>query len=409
MAASPALAPPPGNPRFPLMDALRGLAAVAIVLGHSYDGLHQQATLQEHGYWDNLANTLGVGVQVFFALSGFLLVRPYLAAHARGEAGPGTLTFWRRRVLRIVPAYWVALTVTAIAVPSAAVGAFSDRWWLFYGFGQTYSEPDRYHGLGVAWSLSVEATFYLLLPWLALLLRRVGARPVIAALLVLGIGVRVANSVDIGATLNPIFVATVYGLPGEATFFAVGMAVAHWSVEGPPGWLRALAARPGWCWAAAGALYLAMSAVLSFANPVGGLDFRTRFIAWDFAAVVFVLLVMVPTAFDERHGVVRRLLLDRRMVFVGVVSYSLYLWHVPLEKHLLDHGLFALEEGWALLPRSALTFFLVLCGSLLTATISYYVVELPFLRLKEPRRGQADPMGRPGERAGAVAGGVRRS
>lgn len=381
---SPALAPPPGNPRFELMDSVRGLAALAVVLAHTYNGPDDAFAL-EHGYWDNLMGTTAVAVPVFFGLSGFLLARPYFAAWSRGRPGPSLSAFWRRRVLRILPAYWVALTLTALFVPAAAQGAFSDRWWLFYGLMQVYSTADIHNGIAVAWSLSVEASFYLLLPLLAMLMRRVGARPVIYVLLVLGLLMRIGNSVDLGASWNVALQHLVYGLPGQSTYFGVGLLLALWSVEGRPSWMRALSARPTTCWVAAAVLYLAISALLSFVHPMGGFDFRTRFIGYHLMTAVFVTLVVVPAAFDEHPGPVRTLLAWPALVWVGVVSYGLYLWHVPLALHLFDRGMTDAVDGWALAPRVALTYAIVLAGALLTAAVSYYVVELPFLHRKERR------------------------
>lgn len=387
MQTSPALAPPPGNPRFPLMDSVRGLAAFAVVYAHAYDGLHLQATINEHGYWDNLANAVGMAFQVFFAMSAFLLVRPYMAAWAKGKPGPTPWQFWRRRILRVLPAYWVALTLTAILVPAAAERVFTGDWWLFYGLVQVYSLDHIYDGLAIAWSLSVEATFYILVPAMALLMKRVGSMPVIVGMLVLGLVVRVLNSLDLGSA-NDFVASIAYGLPGQASFFGVGLLLAWWTVHGAPGWMRALIARPVTCWVAAAALYLAVAAVLSFANPVGGLEFRTRFIAYHFATAVFVTLVLVPAIWDRQASPVRAILSNRVFMYAGVVSFGLYLWHIPIERALLDAWLFELQADWALAPRVALTFALVLAAGMTAATVSYYVVELPFLRMKEPKRSR---------------------
>lgn len=382
MHSSPALTPPPGNPRFPLLDSVRGLAAIAVVYAHAYDGLHRQATLNEHGYWDNLANAVGMAFQVFFAMSAFLLVRPYFAAWARGRPGPTPRAFWRRRILRVVPGYWVALTLTALLIPAAAPHVFSGDWWLFYGLFQVYSTEHIYDGLAVAWSLSVEASFYILVPALALLMRRAGAMPVIVAMLVLGVVVRVLNSVDLGGA-NGFVASIAYGLPGQASFFGVGLLLAWWSVHGAPAPLRVLIERPVLCWGLAAGVYLATSAVLSFANPVGGLDFRTRFIAFHLMTAVFVTFALLPAIWDERPSIVRSVLSVRALLYVGVVSFGLYLWHVPVEQVLLDEWLIELQAGWALAPRVALTFACVLALGMLAASASYRVVELPFLRRKE--------------------------
>jgi peptidoglycan/LPS O-acetylase OafA/YrhL len=70
-------------------------------------------------------------VGVFFALSGFLLYRPYLAARLAGRPQPSTRSFLRRRWLRILPAYWVALTV--LAIWPGLPGVFTGDWWRYYG------------------------------------------------------------------------------------------------------------------------------------------------------------------------------------------------------------------------------------------------------------------------------------
>src|SRR5262249_19201306 len=107
---------------------------------------------------------LDVGVAVFFAISGFLLYRQFLVARRLGRHRR-LASYGRGRVLRIVPAYWVALTLAALY--PTLVGPFTHRWWLFYGFLQDYSTTDSSHGLPQAWSLSVEVSFYLLLPLFA--------------------------------------------------------------------------------------------------------------------------------------------------------------------------------------------------------------------------------------------------
>ena len=101
------------------------------------------------------------GVAIFFLISGFLLYRPFLAARRSGR----TLRlrdFYRRRALRIVPAYWVALTL--FIVFGFVSGVTAHNWWIFYGFAQIYSLGTIGHGIGVAWTLCIEVTFYAALP-----------------------------------------------------------------------------------------------------------------------------------------------------------------------------------------------------------------------------------------------------
>src|SRR4051794_25208005 len=105
----PAVAPPPGNPRFPLFDGLRAIAALSVLVYHTsaYSGAQRESIVAP------VLARLNTGVVIFFAISGFLLYRPFVAARMDARPGPGTFKYARRRFLRIVPAYWVALTILA--------------------------------------------------------------------------------------------------------------------------------------------------------------------------------------------------------------------------------------------------------------------------------------------------------
>ena len=112
-----------------------------------------------------------MGVAFFFVISGFLLYRPFLAARFAGPPARRAIRdYARRRVLRIVPAYWVALTVLAATV--GLCGVFTGDWWVYYGFLQNTRLSTTLCGIGAAWSLAIEASFYVALPLWALLMAR---------------------------------------------------------------------------------------------------------------------------------------------------------------------------------------------------------------------------------------------
>src|SRR4029077_572200 len=104
-----AVAPPPGNPRFPLFDGLRAAAALGVLFAHCAAATLAGSTLLGHAIGD-----FQMGVTVFFVISGFLLYRPFVAGDMTGRGAPRTLTFYRRRALRIFPAYWFALAAFAL-------------------------------------------------------------------------------------------------------------------------------------------------------------------------------------------------------------------------------------------------------------------------------------------------------
>lgn len=164
------VAPPPGHPRFPLSDALRALAALAIVLVHTaiFSGVFPGAAYR------GLVAHLDMGVALFFLLSGFLLYRPFVATRRLGAPGTRLRDYARRRFLRIAPGYWLALTV--LAVIPGIYGVFSGNWWVYYGLMQNWPVYSRSGGclsdafrcgISPAWSLGIEVVFYATLPMYA--------------------------------------------------------------------------------------------------------------------------------------------------------------------------------------------------------------------------------------------------
>ncbi len=104
-----AVAPPPGNRRFPLLDGMRAVAVLSVVLVHVavFSEIGSETTRR-------LLLHLNVGVTIFFLISGFVLYRPFIAHRATGPPRPGAGQYAKRRFLRIVPAYWLVLTVLTI-------------------------------------------------------------------------------------------------------------------------------------------------------------------------------------------------------------------------------------------------------------------------------------------------------
>jgi peptidoglycan/LPS O-acetylase OafA/YrhL len=354
-------------------------------------------------------------VQVFFAISAFLLFRPYLLALATGEPRPRTGDFFRRRALRILPGYWFALTVAALVFGATIVpGALGEHWWREYGLIQVYWQDQQFFGIPTAWSLCVEITFYLALPVFAALTWRLARRRswrraallAITPLFVLGPFVRLLNTIHFGAPYDQIVARITYTLPGQANYFAAGMLLALFSVELQLG--RALPARvqrfvgsPGNAWSLALLFYVLAAIVGGLASPlapplVGPLDFRTRFVLNDLLALGFVLAILMPAIFGTRAGdVPGRVLRFRPLLFVGVISYGVYLWHAPIGTWLMGHTALGDTEHWPVAAGWAVRTAAVLLAGVVAGTLSYRFVELPFLRLKLPR-GRNRP-----QRAGA--------
>ena len=160
--------PSTATTRYPCFDGLRAVAATSIVVFHvaSTSGA---TTVAGHGRY--LAR-LDVGVAVFFVVSGFLLYRPFAVAHFGGRPAPRWREFWWRRLLRIYPAYWVALTVAIVGFHSTHLHGFVD-YARHYALVQIYRPHYGLDGIVQTWTLAVEVSFYAALPLYAGLVGRV--------------------------------------------------------------------------------------------------------------------------------------------------------------------------------------------------------------------------------------------
>jgi peptidoglycan/LPS O-acetylase OafA/YrhL len=380
-APSPAVAPPPGNPRFPLFDSLRAIAVLAVLTFHV---CLVSGALRGRVVGD-AAGVLGAqGPILFFAISGFLLYRPWVAS------SPGIGRYARRRALRILPAYWLALTVLAI-FPGIA-GVFTGDWWRYYGFLQLYSQDTVSHGIPVAWTLCVEVTFYIALPLWALTVGRLALRGQLVALALLALA---GAAVQVAALRLDVSHLLAQSLVGQCTWMALGMALAIASVAPPPRLAAAVRDHAGLCWAGAATAFVGLALLRDHGGGLLGiiraLDTRQpypRALADVALSAALTALVLVPAVFAGR-GLPHRVLAAAPLAWLGLVSYGVFLWHLTIAEWLAlpaapgqfrADGL-GLASHLSTLPLFALT----LAASCAVAAASYYLVELPFLRRKERR------------------------
>jgi peptidoglycan/LPS O-acetylase OafA/YrhL len=383
---------------FPALEGLRALAASLVVIHHAFV-LSGHSDLTVLG---PLAGRMDFGVSVFFVLSGFLIYRPFVVSHLDDRPGTSTPRFLWRRVLRVVPAYWAALSVLwALGVIDLGGPGEAVRYYLFL---QVYATDTVLGGITQAWSLCTEMAFYLLVPLVALAVRagarRLAAAPwqveavTVAALYAVGVTSRLV-AIGVDGWWRPL---SFTWMPMNLDLFAVGMGLAvasAWAAstgrQVPVA--EALAGRSGLCWAAAGALFAAFALLVptpTLADGGSGGELMLR----QFLFGVVALLLILPGVFgDQGRGVVRRVLRLPVVVWIGVMSYGLYLWHLDVMSQLgadLGPSGEIVGEGWidgavfGNIPLGAL----LLAGfglGLACAAASYYVMEKPLLRFKGRR------------------------
>ena len=387
--------PKPDAGRFPCFDGFRAAAALSVLLLHVAGS--SGATQRNRDLGPYLAR-LDVGVAVFFLISGFLLYRPFVDAHIAGGRAPATLAFFRRRFLRIYPAYWVATTAVVYVFHTWPGGTrIKDvkSFVLYYSLAHSYNLGTIFAPLLQAWTLATEVAFYLFLPaWGWLLWRattraaperrvriELGALAILFAMSVvyrLVVKTSVSDETRVGQLLM--------WLPAWLDLFAMGMGLAVARVwisrrrlAAPLGLDRAYA--PAACWVLAAIAFWASSTRLGIHRGASG--FTTAqdvgvHLLYGLTAFFFLL----PGIFGPQdQGAIRRLLRNRVVQALGLVSYGIYLWHENWIGKFLDWRGIAPFSGdfWPMLGT-------VLGLTIAAAAVSYAVVERPALRLKG-RRG----------------------
>jgi peptidoglycan/LPS O-acetylase OafA/YrhL len=326
--------------RIPEIRALTGLrivAALLVVVFHIRGNLRNAFPEFTDAVWPVLDSGL-LGVDLFFALSGFVLTLNYVDAVGVRLSRSGTARFLWARVARVWPAYAVTLLIAGIwhaglpvigwqdPVPVRDLSALSFLRQFGLVVLWTEGDYDRLTWNGPAWSVSAEALAYLVFPILALLLFRLDRAVRARTLVWLGL-----------AALVPILVLGAESLHGPFTWL-IRLAGAFTA-----GALAALAVRKVWSHVG-DHRYASWPAVLTWLSAAGilGTLYMTYYLDRPQArilAVVFFPLLLVGLSLS-RSGIAR-FLGTRPMVFGGRISYSLYLTHMLL----------VIEPFWALQTR----------------------------------------------------------
>jgi len=389
--------------RFPALDGVRALAAFGVLATHV--GFNSGRSLDDGPLAPFLAR-LDFGVTLFFLLSGFVIFRPFVTAALGNTAAPATGRFLVRRLVRILPAYWLAVVVTLAVLTQRPP---TPRSWLTYPLLlQTYTHGNVDPSLTQLWTLPVELSFYLLLPFAAAWIRRdptADRSAVVRRTLLLIAGMcGIAVAANIAAHLVPaVGSRSLIWLPANLDWFALGMLLAMISAcagripaDRLPrlfGTGRTVAGATGLCWALAGLVFWFTTL------PVAGSRLLVVPSGWEWSIKHYLyggcaVLLLAPLTLAE-PGRAAELLRARPVRYLGEISYGVYLWHLPLLlafQHWLGFRTFY-GHFWTLLALTA-------CGATAAATLSWRFLERPLMR----RAGRRYPSSERAVSAGESAG-----
>jgi peptidoglycan/LPS O-acetylase OafA/YrhL len=372
--------------RWPLFDSMRAIAALSVLLFHS--AFVARVALSDSFVRPYMSH-LDVGVTVFFLISAFLLYRPFVRARLHDEEPPHTGAYAWRRLLRVAPAYWVALTVIAVWFGFSQVFPYGGEP-LYYAFGQVYDGPKAPFGIPQAWTLCVEVTFYALLPLWALAMRRMRMSVrwelvALALMFLVSLAYKIWALSKRGPTdLNGA--PYLQTLPNFLDQFSIGMALAvlsaQWERRGrSPRAIEALRRHDWLPWLFAAIAFWVVSTRIGFTGEFLQRYSRSMFVGRHELYTLVGLGVLLPAIFAvPGRGFAGRVLSNRVLAYLGLISYAMYLYHLAVLKQVdrwlgepMDAGV-----GVRLVTYAAL-------GLLITvaiASLSYYAVERPVLRLK---------------------------
>lgn len=391
------------------IEGLRAAAALSVMLGHF--NLHLVPSEMLSPVLQKVLNVAGQGLTLFFVLSGFLLFGPFVTAAAR-VVPFDVLKYFLNRFLRIYPAYLAIFVITAlllglaytkaVSAGDAGVEGTADTIGRMTGLGPIAANLFLVHtltpwtiktGLGVSWSLTAEICFYLVLPILAAIVVRLSRRfGLNSSAVVVSLGMIV-----VGLACRAIGNAQVHG-DAAAQFYQ------QWGGNWLAVYLRSILCQ-------ADLFGVGMLAVVGFrySATIAKPDDRTRFrlslygaaamglilsrIEHEFGFAVFfaalLLIVTTATSAGRPHRLVA--ILEWAPVrSLGVISYSFYLWHLPVIWGVYKWQLHEQRPDTFLAIAASYVLVLAITTSLSSAT--YLAIERPALLLKsKPNRSRASP------------------
>ena len=355
------------------IDALRGWAILLVFFFHAW-GISGGSAGSEPSLWFSYVVAGRTGVTLFFVISGFLLSIPWLRALRSSDvAMPSLKNYYAARVLRIVPLYYLAVFMACVVSGYWNAG-FKAFTFQFIGF-------EIFPFSVVWWTLVTEVQFYLVLPLLIWLLASSGkSRLFLLLVLILWGGVYITQVLNNPSGEKIGSYLLTKSLFGRLPAFLLGM-LAAWAFLGvralpifQANWVRVLGA-----------------VIILLALFLNGVVLRHTVLLGEwksesnwhehhiYEAILWsvVLLVLVLT-----RPLFYRVIANSVLAVVGKLSYSLYLWHVPILFYVIYPTKERIGVGFSESVLAYLLAFAALLLSLVASLLTYRFIELPGLNVK---------------------------
>jgi peptidoglycan/LPS O-acetylase OafA/YrhL len=367
------------------LDGLRALAALAVFFVHYNQIVDVDVQLGAFDVYLFLANG-EVGVALFFILSGTLLSLPYWRAILLQQEWPKLKTYFKHRFARIIPAYYLALTILIVLSNYWRLPASWQDIALHYSFLFNYAEFSFFSINSSFWTLAVEMQFYLLLPCFFALFRPLSYHKTLLlfgllAMCFYGLHYFVISSVD-NTIMWPGGVLIWVRLHGAVLsqsllahlpHFIIGIITGGLLLKGlSQGALKTTCGKRAFD----GIFILSMGGVILMMGTPLGYWFEVPMGRYGLPVLPLLLaLIVFVTPFTSYCIKVLDVWLVRHL---GKISYGIYIWHLPIltwvDHEMALQGMDAIEHGAYLLLFSGLL-------TLLVANLSYYLVERRIMRL----------------------------
>lgn len=345
--------------RLEIIDALRGVAVLLVIATHTFGPLIRRGDLPVYigrfpfSLFMPLVNGT-YAVQLFFLLSGFVLYLPYAQGRRHMRGIGNAVSYLRHRAYRLLPLFWLSFLVPMFLY-------FGYQSWdvrmhqlvamftFTFPFTREMFLPPYNYPL---WSLGVEIWLSLLLPLIIIIIRRMGIRTTMLFLLLISVGTRLFAVITSGTYGTDMIISSPWA---QLDCFGFGIVVAHL-------YTHAQATRPLRDVLCGSALVLAGGFFTDWAS--------VEIVTWESVPFAFLMVnagfaLVVHGLLHLRHRRAVKLFANPLLCQLGIMCYSLYVWHVPILSGL----------SRTLAERDPVTLSLCAVTLLVVGTLSYRYVE----------------------------------